>query len=71
MYDWYYKDDILNNSAVKNNNGDNNTTYFYKDDVENKMRYISVNVMDYEIENSDDGTVNGKNKTFYYTQYFC
>lgn len=67
IYEWYYKDDIENSGAVKNDNGDP-TTYFYKDDAENKMRYISLNNMDYEIELNDDGTVGGKGgKTFYYT----
>lgn len=66
IYDWYFKDDIEKCGAVKNNNGDS-TTYFYKDDVKNKMRYISVNDMDYEIETNEDGSVKGNGKTFYYT----
>lgn len=66
IYDWYFKDDIEKSGAVKNNNGDP-TTYFYKDDTQNKMRYICLNDMDYEIETNADGSVKGNSKTFYYT----
>lgn len=66
IYEWYFKDDIEKCGAVKNSNGDS-TTYFYKDDTDNKMRYISLNDMDYEIETNEDGSVKGNGKTFYYT----
>lgn len=66
-YEWYYKDDIENSGAVKNDNGDP-TTYFYKDDAENKVRYISLNDMDYEVNVDENGlTLDGTNKTWYYT----
>lgn len=67
MYEWFYKGDIEKTGAVKNDNGDP-TTYFYKDDTENKMRYISLNVMDYEVNADANGLVrDDKNKTWYYT----
>lgn len=66
-YDWFYKDDIEKSGAVRNDNGDP-TTYFYKDDAENKVRYISLNDMDYEVNADENGLVqDGTNKTWYYT----
>lgn len=58
MYEYWYKKDIENTGAVKNDNGDP-TTYYYLDDTTNKIRYINLNVMDYEVDLGDDGLVAG------------
>lgn len=48
VYDWYYRDDEANKNKtiIYGENG----TYFYQDDLTNKVRYVSVNVMDYQSE---------------------
>ncbi len=68
MYEYWYKKDIENTGAVKNNNGDP-TTYCYLDDTANKIRYINLNVMDYELDMNEDGSMKngGQNpKTYDY-----
>lgn len=49
-YDWYFRDDERNKNKpiVYGENG----TYFYQDDTTNKVRYVSVNVMDYPSEHA-------------------
>lgn len=62
LYNIYFRDDEKN--AVKNSivYGSSNGTYFYQDDLTNKVRYISVNVMDY----GDDYDVSTYNKEWYF-----
>lgn len=55
-YNSYYRDCACNNISFGGNG-----TYFYKDDLINKVRYISINVMDYEGSTTPD---NANNKEF-------
>ena len=55
-YNSYYRDCATNNITFGGNG-----TYFYKDDLINKIRYISVNVMDYLGSTTPD---NANNKEF-------
>lgn len=50
VYNFYYRDNERNATKRQIVYGSENGTYFYQDDVINRVRYISVNVMDYENE---------------------
>ena len=50
VYDWYYRDDEANRNKEIVYGPDG--TYFYQDDLTNKVRYVSINVMDYESEST-------------------
>lgn len=64
VYDWYYRDDEANKNKpiIYGENG----TYFYQDDLTNKVRYVSVNVMDYQSE--DEPSENNKIFKFFVSQ---
>lgn len=64
VYDWYYRDDEANKNKpiIYGENG----TYFYQDDLTNKVRYVSVNVMDYQSEY--EPTENNKIFKFFVSQ---
>lgn len=60
IYNYYFRDMEKNkkNEIIYGENG----TYFYQDDLNNKIRYISLNVMD----TPDDADISSYNKEWYF-----